>query len=148
MKRIGGTSSSPRPAPGRNFLKASNAISSRKTPPAKHLGTEDCSFSTAERFTLSGPSILLDPSFHAFRADLADVALAAHLFAPHYARPVTRHCGPVAAAVRGSPTLDSEELFQLDAGEEFALLDVTGGWGWGYRRSDHRVGYVRVADLS
>lgn len=91
---------------------------------------------------------MLDPSIHAFRADLADVALAAHLFAPHYARPVIRYCGPLPAAVRGLPTVESEALFHLDAGEEFALLDVTGAWAWGYRRSDHRVGYLSATDLS
>jgi hypothetical protein len=91
---------------------------------------------------------VLDPTIHAFRADLADVALAAHLFAPHYARPVIRYCGPSPAAVRASPVLSSEALFELDAGEEFALLDVTGGWAWGYRRSDHRVGYLSADNLS
>jgi dipeptidyl peptidase-like protein len=34
------------------------------------------------------------------------------------------------------------------AGEEFALLDVTGGWAWGYRRKDHKVGYLRVEALA
>jgi len=28
--------------------------------------------------------------------------------------------------------------------EEFAMLDVTGCWAWGYRRSDHLVGYVKA----
>ncbi|HEX8535388.1 MAG TPA: SH3 domain-containing protein, partial [Allosphingosinicella sp.] len=27
-------------------------------------------------------------------------------------------------------------------GDEFAVLDITGGWAWGYRRLDHHVGYV------
>ena len=31
--------------------------------------------------------------------------------------------------------------------EEFALLDTSGDWAWGYRLSDHRVGYVRLSDL-
>lgn len=33
-------------------------------------------------------------------------------------------------------------------GDEFALLDVTGGWAWGYRRSDHKVGYLRAEALT
>jgi hypothetical protein len=27
-------------------------------------------------------------------------------------------------------------------GEEFAVLDLSGSWAWGYRRADHHVGYV------
>jgi hypothetical protein len=35
----------------------------------------------------------------------------------------------------------------MKPGEEFALLDVTGGWAWGYRRSDHLVGYLPAEAL-
>ena len=90
---------------------------------------------------LSGPSIVLDPRIHAYRNDLADIALAGQLFAPHYARPVTRICN-VAASVRSAPMEESDALYELSPGEEFALLDVTGGWAWGYRRRDHMIGYM------
>lgn len=30
----------------------------------------------------------------------------------------------------------------LAVGEEFAVLDTSLGWSWGYRLADHRVGYV------
>jgi len=50
--------------------------------------------------------------------------------------------------VRSSPSDDSEALYEMIQGEEFALLDVTGGWAWGYRRRDHRVGYLRAEALS
>ncbi|HJQ17273.1 MAG TPA: hypothetical protein VJ859_09755 [Allosphingosinicella sp.] len=95
---------------------------------------------------LTGPSIVLDPDIHAFRDDLADVALAGQIFAPHYARPVNRLCTRD-APVRSGPSDDAPDMFALTRGEEFALLDVTGGWAWGYRRSDHRVGYVRAEAL-
>ena len=95
---------------------------------------------------LTGPSIVLDPDIHAFRDDLADVALAGQIFAPHYARPVNRLCTHD-APVRSGPSDDAPDMFALTRGEEFALLDVTGGWAWGYRRSDHRVGYVRAEAL-
>jgi hypothetical protein len=88
----------------------------------------------------------LDPRVHAFRSDLADISLAGQLFAPHYARPVSRLC-VAATAVRADPSEQAETLFELPAGEEFALLDVTGGWAWGYRRSDHRVGYLPAKAL-
>jgi hypothetical protein len=86
---------------------------------------------------------VLDPRIHAYRADLADIALAGQLFAPHYARPVMRLCGRRPAPVRIAADDDAETLFELEPSAEFAVLDVTGGWAWGYRRADHLVGYVR-----
>jgi hypothetical protein len=70
------------------------------------------------------------------------------LFAPHYARPLTRLCGPRPAPVRAAPNPDAEALAQLQPGDEFAVLDIAGDWAWGYRRIDHRVGYVATADLA
>lgn len=70
------------------------------------------------------------------------------LFAPHYARPVTRLCGPKASAVREKPSPLSEAVTRLAPGDEFAMLDLAGGWAWGYRRADHHVGYVPEVDLA
>ena len=128
-------------------MTASNATSRRKALPKNRTENEDSSSSTAERFTLSGPSIPLDPLIHAFRSDLADIALAGQLFAPHYARPVARLCLTPGTIVYASASESSERLFEMDQGEEFALLDVTGRWAWGYRRSDHRVGYLLADHL-
>jgi hypothetical protein len=50
--------------------------------------------------------------------------------------------------VHESPSEASDVLFEIAAGEEFALLDVTGRWAWGYRRSDHRVGYILAEALT
>src|SRR4051812_19740025 len=111
MRRTGAMSLSPRLRPGRSSLKASNAISNRNAPPTSPPKTADSSSSTAERFTLAGPSIVLDPAIHAYRNDLADVALAGQLFAPHYARPSKRLCGAQAAPVRAEPSEDSPILF-------------------------------------
>lgn len=116
--------------------------------PSNQSATEDSSSSTAERFTLSGPSILLDPRIHAYRSDLADIALAGQLFAPHYVRPVTRLCGAAAADVFAEPDAESELRYRMEPGEEFALLDITGQWAWGYRRADHLVGYVLADRLA
>ena len=84
---------------------------------------------------------------HAYRNDLADIALAGQLFAPHYVRPVTRVCKG-GTMVRSAPSEDAEAIYEIATGEEFALLDTTGGWAWGYRRRDHKVGYLRAEALS
>jgi hypothetical protein len=68
------------------------------------------------------------------------------LFAPHYARPVPRICGQRPASAHAAASEEAKTLYTMQPGEEFALLDVTGRWAWGYRRSDHRVGYV-LAEL-
>jgi hypothetical protein len=127
-------------------LSASNAISSSRKAGGRQRKKASSS-STAERFTLSGPSLELDPRIHAYRSDIADIALAGILFAPHYARPINRRCGPRPSAVRAEPCAEAEKVSPLDPGEEFAVLDIAGGWAWGYRRADHRVGYVPMADL-
>lgn len=105
------------------------------------------SSSTAERFTLSGPSIALDPKIHAYRSDIADIALAGQLIAPHYARAMSRRVAE-GAELRESNDDQSALVAELTAGEELAVLDITGAWAWGYRRKDHRVGYVAVDRLA
>jgi hypothetical protein len=97
---------------------------------------------SAERFRLSGPSVTLDPRVHAYRADIADVALAGSLFAPHYSRPEMRSCSAVTATVYSAPSAEAPAVSQLIFGESFAVLDVSGPWAWGYSRHDHYVGHV------
>ena len=91
---------------------------------------------------------MLDERIHAYRRDIADIALAGQLFAPHYARPMIRTAGAGATAVRSAATENSEVVSELHPGDEFAVLDITGGWAWGYRRANHHVGYVPAEQLS
>lgn len=37
---------------------------------------------------------------------------------------------------------------ELLPGEEFAVLEISAGWAWGYCRVDHRVGYVEAIKLA
>ena len=76
------------------------------------------------------------------RGDLADLALADRLFAPHYARSELRACHAVRAPLRASPGNDATATSEILRGEGFAVLDVTGNWAWGYSTHDHYVGYV------
>ena len=91
-------------------------------------------------FALTGQSEQLDPRIHAFRPDLADVALADRLFAAHFASPIIRFCSVPFTAIRSRP--DGEQTSELLHYEGFAILDVTGEWAWGWSEHDHYVGYV------
>jgi cell wall-associated NlpC family hydrolase len=103
---------------------------------------------TASRssFRLSGHSMTFDLRRHALRGDLADVALAGLTFAPHYAEAVLRECALPFAAMYNKP--NGDQVSELLAGEAFGLLDVSGGWAWGYSIHDHYVGYVKADALS
>jgi hypothetical protein len=98
------------------------------------------------RFGLTGVSQDYDPRTVAIRPDLADIAVAGQHFAPHYAAPMMRSVR-VATPLRSTSGGDGDTLAKLLPGEGFALLDVTGGVAWGYRLSDHLVGYCPAAAL-
>jgi cell wall-associated NlpC family hydrolase len=95
----------------------------------------------AAAFHLDGPTRILDPRVNAYRRDIADVALAGTLFAPHYAAPMASMGGSTAMMLK-APGHDAEAVSQLLPGEEFAVLDLAGGWAWGFSLHDHYVGYV------
>ena len=52
-----------------------------------------------------------------------------------------------AAPLRRVPDEQSELVVELSAGDEMWLLDITGGWAWGYAGKDRKVGYVRAEAL-
>ena len=96
--------------------------------------------SAVNGFSLSGVSNLPDPETHAYRKDLADVALAGQVIASHYAEPLARHL-IVPAPLLAEAGDDSEPIAQLSAGDEIRMLDNSRGWAWAYGPNG-RVGYV------
>ena len=100
-----------------------------------------------DRFGLAGTSQSYDPRIVAIRPDLADIAVAGKYFAPHYAAPMMMSSVLPAAVLRGTPSPDAEQTSELLYGEGFALLDLTGGWAWGYSLADHYVGYLAADAL-
>lgn len=96
-----------------------------------------------KHFGLTGPSVILDRRVNAVRGDIADLALAGTLFAPHYARPMERRCVVPVAPVRAKADDGAELISELLHGEAFQVIDLSGGWAWGYAAHDHYVGYVR-----
>lgn len=89
---------------------------------------------------MTGPSNLPDPTTHAYRKDLADVALAGQVIGSHYAEPLPRHL-ITSAVFRAEPANDAMPITELGAGDEIRMLDNSRGWAWGYG-PDGRVGYV------
>lgn len=92
-------------------------------------------------FQLDGPTRRLDGRINAYRRDIADVALAGMLFAPHYAAPMPRMAS-CSTMMRSAASAEAEAVSQLLPGDQFAVLDLAGGWAWGFSRHDHYVGYV------
>ena len=101
---------------------------------------------SAEGFSLKGPSALPDPATHAYRQDLADVALAGRVIASHYAEPIRRQLTE-ASPLRSAASDSAEVTAELPAGTAFEMLDDTLGWAWGYAGDDRRVGYVKHAAI-
>lgn len=97
-------------------------------------------------YPLSGPSDLPDPSTHAYRADLADVALAGRVIASHYAEPLDRLL-VAASPLLATPDQSAEPILHLSAGEEMRVLDISRGWAWGYGPGG-QVGYVHAAAIT
>jgi len=129
-------------------LKASTGTSNLRARNGAPPERTDSSSSTDEYFRLDGPSRPVDARIHAWRNDLADIALAGQVFAPHYARPLARGCGAHAALVRARPGDDSPAVTELLPGEEFAVLEYAGGWAWGFCADGHVVGYVEAIALA
>lgn len=99
---------------------------------------------TPDRFRLGGASAKLDPRTHAVRKDVADIALADRVFAPHYAKPLPHGCLAAAVAMRAAPSPGATAVSELLRGEGFAVVDASGDWAWGYSLHDGYVGYVPV----
>jgi len=49
--------------------------------------------------------------------------------------------------VRGTPDEGAAAISQLLHGEGFAVVDISGGWAWGYCLHDHYVGYLPATTL-
>lgn len=94
---------------------------------------------------LAGPSPVLDPRRHAFRRDLADLALAGDYAAASYVQPKPMSCTIARTMVRKVASADGEAGSELLLGEPFLALEVGDEWAWGYCGADRYVGYVASA---
>jgi len=99
------------------------------------------------RAHLAGPSRRLDLRVHAVRPDLADIALAGTVIAPHFADGVIMRGGVASAMLRASPDDAAVVVSALLYGETFTVFDLAHGWAWGQCRHDSYVGWLRAGAL-
>lgn len=142
--------SSSAPATGPIFLKGLSETSARATgSPPRNGQLSDSNAPTltsVSDFALAGRSNPPDPRFHAYRPDLADVALAGRVIASHYAEPIAKRV-VTSAPVRTTASADADMITELEPNDPFTLLDDTLGWAWGYAGRERRVGYIRSEAL-
>ena len=98
----------------------------------------------AGQYALSGPAKVRDPRNTPIRGDLADIALAGKLFAPHYVIPMERTVTAPFAPLRKTPHDDAEQTSELLHGERLMVLDMAGAWAWGYCKHDCYNGYLAL----
>ena len=99
------------------------------------------------QYALSGPAKVRDARITPIRGDLADIALAGKLFAPHYVVPMERIVIAPFTPLRKTPHDDAEQTSELLAGERFMVLDMAGAWAWGYCKHDCYNGYLALDAL-
>ena len=102
----------------------------------------------AGQYALSGPAKVRDPRVTPIRGDLADIALAGKLFAPHYVVPMERAVAVPFAAMRKTSQPGSEQTSELLQGERFMVLDMAGDHAWGYCKHDCYNGYLALDALA
>lgn len=84
-----------------------------------------------DQLTLSGPSEKLDAAHWPVRGDLAHISLAGRCFVPHYSVPMPHVVKAPGAALRKLGQAQADVLSELNAGDAFDVLDMSGGWCWG-----------------
>lgn len=90
----------------------------------------------------------LDPRDHAWRHDLADIALADRIAVPNYAVPAIMRVAPASVVLTTGHDPASTAASELLHGEAFAVLDSFDGIAWGYGLHDGYVGHVPLAALA
>lgn len=90
----------------------------------------------------------LDQRIHAYRADLASVALREKVEALRYVQGVRHQVSVPLANVHAAPSETAIQITQALAGETVHVFEVRDGWAWVQLNEDGYVGYVRERDLT
>jgi hypothetical protein len=89
----------------------------------------------------------LDPREHAWRSDLADVALAGQVAVPNYVRPVPMRVVRLRTPLLVTPDPGAEAASELLLGERFDVLELGETFAWG-QAADRYVGYAAAGALA
>jgi cell wall-associated NlpC family hydrolase len=90
----------------------------------------------------------VDSRVNAYRADIADIALAGRIAAQHYIEPVATLAAVSITNLHRAPDTHAEVVTQLLFGEGFMVLERRDGWCWGSSARDRYVGYIEETHLS
>lgn len=90
----------------------------------------------------------LDPRLHAYRPDLADIALAGRLEAERFVEPRLMQVVEPVVTVHKAPRFDAMQLTQALFGETVKLFHEEEGWAWVQLARDGYVGHVNGNALS
>ncbi len=90
----------------------------------------------------------LDRRLHAFRDDLADLALKGRVDAPRFVEAEARQVVSASAPLRRAASPDAEQEAEALFGERMKLFDERDGWCWVQSERDGYVGYCEAACLS
>jgi cell wall-associated NlpC family hydrolase len=88
-----------------------------------------------------------DPRVTLWRDGIAARSLEGILEAEVYLDPKAMGCALPAAAIRGAPDANAEQVDQLLFGERFEVLEEEGPWLFGQAARDGYVGFVEAAAL-
>jgi hypothetical protein len=106
---------------------SSSAITTPRPAPRQPDGViqpRDSADSRRQSFALTGRSVDLDLRTHAVRRDIADIRLAEHVFAPHYAVPMIRLVARTATLRAGSSAWGVAQPHGLVGYVEIEALDL------------------------
>ena len=90
----------------------------------------------------------LDPRLHAYRPDLADIALVGQVEARNFVAPRLVQVIEPVITVHKAPRFDAMQLTQALFGETVKLFHEEEGWAWVQLGRDGYVGYVNGNALS
>ena len=83
-----------------------------------------------------------DHRTHAYRPDLADVALSRSVTAACYVEPILRQCMRGVVPLLSAPRADARQVSQIRYGEFVDVFETRpDGFAWVQNRTDHYVGY-------
>ena len=91
---------------------------------------------------------ILDRRLHAYRDDLADVALQGRVEAKRFVAARPYHVTAAIAPVHPRPSLAADLDTQALCSETIDVFELDGEWAWGRLRGDGYVGYLPVAALA